>query len=433
MGALIDSLLAAPPPATSEPDWLAPLRAGALAALRTHGLPAARAEAWKYTSLRALDARRFEATDPAARDHAVAPELLDLPGAEGPRLVFVNGALRADLSTLAALPAGLELVPLSRALATGDAAARVALAPRAGAPDDAFAQLNTALAREGALLRVAPGVRIDAPVQLLHLGVAGAADVAWHLRHRIELGAGSALCLIERHAGAGHAHLGNVALAADIGAGASLQLLQLQEAAEASSLIRRSDLSLAAGARVDATALEFGAALSRHDVLVRLDGREAHFASRGCFALRSRQHGDTRLDVRHEVPDTRCDLLWRGVADQRARGVFRGAITIAAGADGSAAALSNKNLLLSPQAEIDTQPVLEIYADAVQASHGATVGQLDERALFYLRSRGVPAAQARAMLTLAFCAEVLDAIAAPALREHLAGRLQAQLPPAAEA
>jgi Fe-S cluster assembly protein SufD len=144
--------------------------------------------------------------------------------------------------------------------------------------------------------------------------------------------------------------------------------------------------------------------------------------------LHGRQHADTQLQVEHAARDTVSELTWRGVADARGRGVFNGTIVVQPGADGADAQLSNKNLLLSPHAEIDTKPVLEIHADEVKAAHGATVGQLDERALFYLRSRGVPAGQARTLLTFAFCRTALDGIANTALREHLAQRLVEHLP-----
>ena len=143
--------------------------------------------------------------------------------------------------------------------------------------------------------------------------------------------------------------------------------------------------------------------------------------------MRGRQHADTHLDIRHDARDTKSDIVWRGVADERARGVFHGAITVAQGADGADANLSNKNLLLSPNAEIDTQPVLEIYADEVKAAHGATVGQLDERALFYLRSRGLPPDAARQLLIAAFCATALAEVPAN-LRAHLEAMLAARLP-----
>jgi Fe-S cluster assembly protein SufD len=150
--------------------------------------------------------------------------------------------------------------------------------------------------------------------------------------------------------------------------------------------------------------------------------------ARGATALRGRQHTDAHYEVRHIARDTSCDIRWRGIADERARAVFGGTIVVEVGADGSDAKLSNKNLLLSPHAEIDTRPVLEIFADEVKAAHGATVGRLDDNALFYLRSRGVPEVQARTMLTYAFCADALAAVEPESLRAQLGARLAAHLP-----
>jgi Fe-S cluster assembly protein SufD len=178
--------------------------------------------------------------------------------------------------------------------------------------------------------------------------------------------------------------------------------------------------------------METGALMTRHDIAVDLAGKGARFDSRGVFALHGRQHADTHLDVHHNARDTVCDIVWRGVADQRARGVFHGAITVAPGADGADARLQTKNLLLSAQAEIDTQPVLEIHADEVKAAHGATVGQLDQNAMFYLLSRGIAAADARGLLISAFCRDALDGVSGEKLREHLARRLLAHLPQRSE-
>jgi Fe-S cluster assembly protein SufD len=202
----------------------------------------------------------------------------------------------------------------------------------------------------------------------------------------------------------------------------------LQQAANGASLIRRTGLRLHARAHATLHLAELGGALVRHDLRAELIGDGAQLETRGVFMPHGRQHVDTQLAIRHQALNTASSSIWRGVASDRARGVFRGAIVVAPGADGSDASLSNKNLLLSASAEIDTKPELEIYADEVKAAHGATVGQLDERSLFYLRSRGIPLAEARALLTAAFCRAVLDDLPNEALREHLSSLLVAQLP-----
>lgn len=406
--------------------WLDAARRAQLAAFLRDGLPSARSEAWKYTSLRALEQRAFALGDAGAVTHAVDAQTLALPGVVGPRLVFVNGAYRADLSLLDGLPEGLELQLLASALARDAESLRDAFGATA---TDAFDRLNATLAADGVLLRVAADVRIAAPVHLVYLGAPAAGDLAWHDRTVIELGEGAELTLVEQHGDAGpHAHLGNVVSDIRLQRGARLHWNVLQEAGPGATLIRRSAFRLAADAVVTLHALELGGALVRHVITAALEGDRARFVSRGVFAPDGRQHLETRLDIRHLACDTVSDALWRGVADGRGRGVLHGAITVAAGADGADAQLGNKNLLLSAQAEIDTQPVLEIHADEVKASHGATVGQLDECALFYLRSRGLPLEQARALLTAAFCRVALDGLDRAPLREHLAARLAQHLP-----
>lgn len=406
--------------------WLDDARRAHLADFLRDGLPAARNEAWKYTSLHALEQRAFALGDAGATARAVDAQALVLPGADGPRLVFVNGAFRADLSRLDDLPDGLELQPLAVALAGGAESLREVFGATA---TDAFERLNATLAGDGVVLRVASGARIAAPVHLVYLGAPAAADLAWHARAVIGLGEGSELALVEQHGDAGpHAHLGTLVSDIRLQRGARLHWTVLQEAGPGATLIRRSAFRLAADAAVTLHALELGGALVRHAITAVLEGDRARFVTRGVFAPAGRQHLETRLDIRHLARDTGSDALWRGVADGRGRGVLHGAITVAAGADGADAQLSNKNLLLSAQAEIDTQPVLEIHADAVKASHGATVGQLDQRALFYLRSRGLPLEQARALLTVAFCRVALDGLDNAPLREHLAARLAQHLP-----
>jgi len=409
--------------------WLDEARSENLAAFAAAGLPDTRVEAWKYTALRALAQRRFAQGDAQAAARPVDPSLFALPGLDGPRLVFVNGVFRGDLSDLASLPAGLVLQPLSDALAREPEPLRFALSRRYREHGDAFARLNAALALDGVVLRVAAGAKVDAPVHLVFVGAAAEDDIAWHLRHVIELGEEAGLTLVEQHVGTDAARqLGTAVTDIVLRDGARLHHTVLQNAASETVLVRRDALQLGAAAQAWLHVLELGGSLVRHDLRAELAGHGARLDTRGVFMPRGRQHVDTQLAIRHQALGTASSSSWRGVADDRARGVFRGAIVVAPGADGSDASLDNKNLLLSPNAEIDTKPELEIYADEVQAAHGATVGQLDERALFYLRSRGIPLVEARTLLTAAFCRAVLDDLPDEALREHLAGLLAARLP-----
>jgi Fe-S cluster assembly protein SufD len=408
MSALLDSLAAGF-------DGNASRRAVLDDALRD-GLPRARSEAWKYTSLRALERRAFAPVTAATA--TVDPALLrDIPA---PRLVFVNGRFDAGRSDTTHLPAGVELRPLSDALAGDDARATNFLERRFEHPDEIFARLNSALSNDGAILRVEAGIRVEAPLHLVFIGTAGDTDAAWHVRHLIELRTGASLTLVEHHlAAGGHAHLGNALVHVHLAADSHLVHARVQDESARATLFARTDAVLARNARYERIDLELGAALSRHELNVRLEGEGAKLHASGVLLATGKRHLDTRLGIEHIARDTSCQLLWRGLGAGRGRAVFHGGIAIRAGADGSNANLSNKNLLLSDTAEIDTQPVLEIHADEVQAAHGATVGQLDPTAMFYLRSRGLPEADARRLLTTAFCREVVAAVDSPALREAL--------------
>ncbi|HET6433809.1 Fe-S cluster assembly protein SufD [Dyella sp.] len=410
-------------------DWLDQARHDNREAFAATGLPDTRVEAWKYSPLRALDQRGFSLGDAKIATRAVDPSTLALPGVNGPRLVFVNGALREDLSRREGLPDGLSVQSLAQVLRADPESLRNALGTRHEGAGDAFVQLNAAYARDGVVLRVAPGVKVAEPVHLCFVGAAAEGDVTWHLHNVIELGEGAELSVVEHHTTSGaHAHLGTLVTDITLARDARYRHAALQLAAAGSSLIRRHRITQHAQSHATVHGLELGGAMSRHELEAELTGDGARLETRGAFVLHGRQHADTQMMIRHKALNTASDSVWRGVADDRSRGVFRGAILVAPGADGSDASLSNKNLLLSARAEIDTKPELEIHADEVKAAHGATIGQLDERALFYLRSRGVPHLQARAILTAAFCRAVLDDLPNDALREHLSELVAQHLP-----
>lgn len=420
------AVLALPP---GGPAWLAAARREALDAFLARGLPDTHNELWKYTTLRALTQRQYAAQDPAAATRSVTADAWRLPEVDGACVVFVNGVFRADLSALHDLPDGITLQPLSRVLAEQPESMRFLLGGKARDEDDGWTLLNRALASDGVSIRVAAGRKVAAPLHVVHVATTAEAATAWHLRSRIELEAGAELALIEHHVGAGDGgHLANLVQDITLRDHARLDWIVIQQTAADATLMRRSDLVLHDAAAVDFHALELGGKLARHEVRVDLAGARSRFTSHGAFVLHGRQHADTEVLVTHRGRDTFSSALWRGVADDRARGVVHGRILVLKGADGADGSFYNKNLLLSPDAEIDTRPALEIYADEVKANHGATVGQLDETMLFYLESRGIPAVLARDMLIGAFCAVALDGIAPQGLRDYCAARLAEQLP-----
>ena len=393
-------------------------RKAALDAALRDGLPGPRSEAWKYTPLRALERRAFAPVDAAAAAFDAAL-IADIPA---PRLVFVNGVHDATHSDVDALPDGVSLVP-----GEVDDTPRAATADtRPG--DDVFANLNAALARTGVVLQVEAGANVETPLHLVFIGTPSDTDRAWHLRHAIDIGEGASLVLAEHHLAAGaHRHLDTATLSLRLEARARLRHARIHDAADGATSFLRTDAVLAEDAEYRRLDLELGAALSRHELNVRLEGDRARVVANGVLLATGKRHLDTRLGIEHIARDTACELTWRGIGAGRGRAVFHGGITIHEGADGSDANLSNKNLLLSTGAEIDTQPVLVIHADEVKAAHGATVGQLDPTAMFYLRSRGLPEADARRLLTAAFMREPLGVVGADTLRAALEARLDAAL------
>ena len=334
MSALLDSLAAG---FHGDAD-----RRALLDALLADGLPQARTEAWKYTSLRALERRSFCAPAAVALD----PALLDAIPA--PRLVFVNGLFDPALSDLAALGDGIEVQPLSRLLQGGQTGATRFLERRFARADEPFARLNAALAREGAVVRVAEGVQATAPLHIVTVGAAQAGDAAWHLRHLLELRAGASLTVVEHVLAAdAHAHLGNHLLHVHLARDARLVHGRVQAAAPLATLFARTDAVLARNACYARCDLELGCALVRNELNVRLEGDGARLSAGGVLLADGRRHVDTRLGIQHITRDTSCELTWRGLAAARGRAVFHGGILIRAGADGSDANLSSKNLLLS--------------------------------------------------------------------------------------
>ena len=352
-------------------------------------LPGPRDERWRYSSLRALNARTFK---PMPDESATLGETLHARIASlSPRLVFVDGRYDATLSDLAALGVVVTL----------DASAPSANPP----PHWPFAR---AAAASAATLGMRVSTSTPAPIHLVSIITSAAQDAVVQQSLRIELAEGVEAALVHHRIGE-HGNSAFVNLWRDLVLAdrATLRWVEIADEEERASVVIGTRAVLGASARFELGEVAAGAALYRHDLDATLAGEQAELIVRGCTMVTKRRHADVNIDARHRAKHTRADIVWRGLADQRGHGIFAGQLIVEEGADGADAALSNKNLLLSSQAEIDTRPVLEIYADEVKAAHGATVGRLDDSALFYLRSRGIAEPEARRMLQLAFAREPL--------------------------
>jgi len=390
-------------------------RREALDAIVRGGLPHPRSEAWRATPLRALERRTFAAPADDIADFDAAL----LEGIPAPRLVFVNGRFAAAHSDTNGLPAGVQFSANPPVLDAVD------FPPH---PDAVFTHLNAALATTGLHLQVAENTAVPVPLHLVTVAAAAAQDCAWHLRHHLNLASGAQVQLLEYHFADGtHRHLHTTVLELNLADGSKLTHARMQTGSDGETCVLRTQARLHARAEYIRVDVELGGALVRHELGVQLLGSGASLTANGILLATGRRHLETRLDIEHHARDTRCTLNWRGIGAGRGRMVFHGAITIHPGADGTQAQLSSKNLLLSEHAEIDTQPVLVIHADEVEAAHGATVGQLDANALFYLRTRGIGLNEARRLLTSAFIREPLVPLANTLLHAQVQPRLDSVL------
>ncbi|MEP6881625.1 MAG: SufD family Fe-S cluster assembly protein, partial [Dokdonella sp.] len=289
-GFLERMLAEAPQTSVGDADWLAAARTNALEQLARDGMPGTRSESWKYSSLRALAQRSYQLGDAEAGSRSIDANLLALPGVDGPRLVFVNGAFRGDLSSLASIK-GLRFDALSNVLESDPGSLQPFLSRSFDDAAQVFSRLNTALANDGAVIRVEAGVTIEPLLHIVLVGASASTAFAWQLRNIIDVGDGASLRVVEHHVGqAPQDHFGNVLNQIALRENARLDLLQVQNAAESVSLIRRTDVTLDTAAHLELRSIEAGALWMRHDLAVQLIGDHSRFVSRGVFALRGRQH-----------------------------------------------------------------------------------------------------------------------------------------------
>ena len=406
-------------------DWLSELRDSGMNQFRRRGLPTPRIESWKYTNLRALQKVAFDTptAPPGPVDIGAVPSLLPRDGAAH-RLVFVEGRFSAEHSRIGELPAGVSLEPLAQAIRRDPGGLQGYLGRIAHPVGQPMLALNTALMEDGLVLRVGHGAVLSEPIEAVFLGGLSAPAVAFHPRLLIMLEADSRAVLIEHHAGLGEQpYFANVASEIRLAEGARLDHLKVQAEGPEAYHLATSHVWLDRQATYLSFVLAGGALLSRNEAHVRLEGEGARCRLNGAYLMRGTQHCDNTTLIEHLKPETSCREVFKGVLDDRARGVFQGRIVVHRGAQRTNGHQLCKALLLSDKAEINAKPELEIYADDVKCSHGATAGDIDREALFYMRARGIPEARARRLLIQAFLGEALDEVGIPALHEALRSRL----------
>ncbi len=366
--------------------------------LRRDGLPTVREEDWRYTSLRALEAIRFdEALTPVGEAAGVEATLAALGVPAAPRLVFVDGRFAADLSIL---PEAIEVRRFGQAPNFGGLAR----------PErERLAALNTMLAEDGAVVTVDAGID-GGTLFLVSIGAHSAMrSIAFHPRHVLTLGPGARLTLIEASAGAG-AYLHNPVFEISVAARAALTHVRLQDESDEAVHLSTTYVEIGEDGVYDSFGLTVGAVLARTEIHASLLGERSAVHLNGAQLLAGRQHGDFTTSVAHVAPHCASRQTVKNVLAGRSRGVVQGRIDVAREAQKTDGYQMNQALLLSEHAEIDSKPQLRIHADDVKCSHGATVGELDAEQIFYLRSRGVPEGEARALLVRAFLAEAIEGV-----------------------
>jgi Fe-S cluster assembly protein SufD len=413
-------------PIQAGPEWLQQLRKNAAAEFVTAGLPGRKTEAWKYTPLRVLEQRAPAVGDEGQTEFLEETFPPSVGGADALVVNFENGRLCGDLPET---PDGLSLLPMTEGLDVfGQKLQELIPSVDTTGTGRMFSALNTAFLQQGLVVHVGENVQAGA----LHLRWAftpeGNSRLA-NVRIILLLDEGAKLEVVEQYESvADTAGSLNLMAQAELGRGASLVHTRILKESDEAVLLTSTQVEQSAESSYQYSGFDLGGGLVRHELHSRLSGEGAQAGFDGAFVLDRKRHVDNHISVDHTAPGCSSSQFFRGVLGGRSRGVFNGRALIRPGADDSVVRQSNANLLLSGLAEIDTKPELEIYADEVEASHGATVGQLDESAIFYMRSRGLSDAQARRLLTAAFCHAVTDRLADRVLAENLSGMIDAAMP-----
>ncbi len=411
-----------------DPTWLRDMRRASAAAFGKLGFPTTKDEEWRFTNVAPIADTQFVPAPPAAVAQATVSSFV-VPGLSGPVMTFVNGRFAPRLSDLGAPVAGVTTVSLAEAIASDPAS----LQPHFGRHTDVatrpFAALNTALFEDGALIAVADSTILSEAIQLVFLSTVTPAPAVSHPRVLVVLGRNSQARVVETFAAIGPARgFTNSVTEVVVGDGAVLEHYRVQREASSAFHIGHTQFQLGRASSSSSHAMAFGGLIARHDAVAVLADEGADCTLNGLFLADGSQLIDNHTEIDHATPHGSSHELYKGILGGRARAVFNGRIRVRPDAQKTDAKQTNKTLLLSDDAQIHTKPQLEIFANDVKCTHGATVGQLSEDALFYLRARGIGLDDARSLLIRAFATDVTGRIGLEPVRAELDRLLAARLP-----
>jgi Fe-S cluster assembly protein SufD len=413
--------------ATAEaPEWLEPVRRAAMDRFAATGFPSAREEEWRFTPVTPIAQGSWRAIAPGGTED-LTPEHLRpfiFGHADWCTLVFINGEHTPALSTPGNLPPGMLATSLADALRNGDDLLQRHLARYARIEENPFIALNTAFLRDGGLVYVPAGVDLPLPVHLVFVTTAEAAGTVSHPRNLVVIERNARASLVESYVtlAPGTRYWSNPVTEVWTGPNSWVEHARIQRESEAAYHVATTQVEVLRDSHYRSFSLAMGAALARHNLNARLADQHSEALLYGLYLTRGEQLVDTHTELYHDHPNCRSWEVYKGILDGHSRAVFNGKVLVKPEAQKTDAKQTNRNLVLSDHAKVDTKPQLEIFADDVKCTHGATVGRLDDLALFYARSRGMPIADAERLLTYAFAAEVIEEVAIEAVRSEL-GRL----------
>ena len=412
------------------PEWLEPVRRAAMERFARTGFPGARDEEWRFTPVGPIAQGTWRPAAGGAGEltrEQLAPFLFG--HADWTTLVFVNGVFSEGLSAVGELPAGVRVVSLAEALRSDGALLQAHLTRHAPVEGSPFTALNTAFLSEGGVVHVGAGVDLVAPVHLLYVTTGEGGGTVAHPRNVIVVERGARASVIESYVtlAPGQGYWTNPVTEVAVGPGAWLEHTRIQRESESAQHVGLTHVDQQRDSHYRSFSLAMGAALARHNLHVRLNDENIETLMYGLYVTRGEQVADNHTAIYHDQPNCRSWEVYKGILDGRSRAVFNGKVFVRPEAQKTDAKQTNRNLLLSDGARVDTKPQLEIFADDVKCTHGATVGRLDEVARFYARSRGIPAAAADRLLTYAFAAEVVEEVVLAPVREELDRLVRARL------